>query len=290
MHVLLLRIFGVATTIACCCASEGWSYSAKEPEKWAASYPNCTGQFQSPIDLVDAEVHYNSSLKTVKMIQLNEVRIEQLSFDLSNNGHSAQISFPEGTFGVSFEGTDMAGYEVKQLHFHWGGDENGGSEHTINGKAYVMETHVVTFKKSYGDFRTALTKNDGLAVLGFLHVINDTARPDENQISVIGSLDTDLQKIRNVDETTKLRGFNLSKIMNQVDPNSYYRYGGSLTTPPCTENVMWTIFRQPVSITNKQIEQFRELRFPDGSPMKNNFRPVQPVNKKTRTIFCSRPK
>ncbi|OON21158.1 carbonate dehydratase, eukaryotic-type, partial [Opisthorchis viverrini] len=228
-----------------------WSYSENGPEKWAASYPNCAGQFQSPIDLVDAEVQYNSSLKTVKMIRMNETGIEQLSLDLSNNGHSAQISFPERAFGVSFEGTDKPSYEVKQIHFHWGSDGNGGSEHTINGKAYVMETHVVTFKKSYGDFQTALTKSDGLAVLGFLHVINDNARPDENQISAMGTLDTDLQKIRKAGETTKMRGFNLLEIMNQVDHNSYYRYGGSLTTPPCTENVMWTIFRQPVFITNK---------------------------------------
>ncbi|GAA43377.2 Carbonic anhydrase 6 [Clonorchis sinensis] len=253
MNVQLFRIFGVATTIAYCCASEGWTYSEQGPEKWAASYPECAGQFQSPIDLVDAEVKYNSSLKTVKMLQLSEVRIEQLSLDLSNNGHSAQISFPEGTFGVSFEGTDRADYEVKQLHFHWGSDEKGGSEHTINGKAYVMETHVVTFNKSYGDFQTALTKSDGLAVLGFLHVINDAARPDENQISVMGISGTDLRKIRKAGKTTKMRGFNLLKIMGQIDPNSYYRYGGSLTTPPCTENVMWTIFGRPVSITNKQV-------------------------------------
>ncbi|GAA50588.1 carbonic anhydrase [Clonorchis sinensis] len=220
-----------------------WSYFSD----WVKTYPNCAGNKQSPIDLVENEVQYNSSLGPVNIFPLTERSAATLKFTLFNTGHSAE------TFAVSFGDSTIADYEVYQIHFHWGSNVCSGSEHKINGKSYVFETHVVTYKKPYRNFETALTKNDGLAVLSFLHKLDDGAPPSKNQISMFGSLETYLQFIHNEGNVVTMNGFDLSRLLVQVDPQAYYRYHGSLTTPPCTENVMWTVFRQPVSIWNKQL-------------------------------------
>ena len=54
---------------------------------------------------------------------------------------------------------------------------------------------------------------------------------------------------------------------------AYYRYAGSLTTPPCSETVLWTVFAEPVEISEAQIAAFAALY-----PM--NARPVQEINRR----------
>jgi carbonic anhydrase len=60
--------------------------------------------------------------------------------------------------------------------------------------------------------------------------------------------------------------------LNKLLPESraYYTYMGSLTTPPCTENVLWMVFKQPVVLSQEQVSVFSRL-------YKNNARPVQPT-------------
>lgn len=41
----------------------------------------------------------------------------------------------------------------------------------------------------------------------------------------------------------------------------FWRYSGSLTIPPCTENVMWTVFNQSILILNYDFELFRDDLF-----------------------------
>ncbi len=82
--------------------------------------------------------------------------------------------------------------------------------------------------------------------------------------------------------------FDLSAILPVKEPakmNHFYRYEGSLTTPPCSEVVEWTVFRQPLYLSSEQYLQFVGGKNPDGSPMINTFRPVQPLN--GRKVFSS---
>lgn len=52
-----------------------------------------------------------------------------------------------------------------------------------------------------------------------------------------------------------------------------FRYRGSLTMPPCTENVDWVIFEQPIEAAQSDIDVFK-LIFP------MNARPLQPINRR----------
>lgn len=49
----------------------------------------------------------------------------------------------------------------------------------------------------------------------------------------------------------RVPGFNIRELLpDRLD--EYYRYEGSLTTPPCYPSVLWTVFRHPVKISHEQ--------------------------------------
>ena len=95
--------------------------------------------------------------------------------DFSNNGHTIQI-WPEhgyqhdgGSKGVLRGGPLKADYQFLQMHFHWGSSDEKGSEHTLNGKGFPMELHVVHTKLGVQD---SLHTSNGLAVTGFFFQIS----------------------------------------------------------------------------------------------------------------------
>jgi carbonic anhydrase len=40
---------------------------------------------------------------------------------------------------------------------------------------------------------------------------------------------------------------------------AHYRYSGSLTTPPCTEGVLWLVIKEAGAVSREQVEQFVKL-------------------------------
>ncbi|KAA0717404.1 Carbonic anhydrase 4 [Triplophysa tibetana] len=67
-------------------------------------------------------------------------------------------------------------------------------------------------------------------------------------------------------------------ILSEENMTNYYRYEGSLTTPGCTEVVVWTVFENPIPLDKEQLRAFSSLKFHDGKPMVGTFRPVQSRN------------
>ena len=86
------------------------------------------------------------------------------------------LSLPDGlpdSQKPSFTGGGYSDrYVFQQLHFHWGSDDNSGSEHTVDGRAYAGEMHLVHYNSKYGDYKSAVKNSDGLAVLGILFQVN----------------------------------------------------------------------------------------------------------------------
>lgn len=62
----------------------------------------------------------------------------------------------------------------------------------------------------------------------------------------------------------------------------YYRYTGSFTTPPCSENVIWNILAKVRSISKQQVEA---LKAPLDSAYKNNSRPLQALNERQVMVY-----
>ncbi len=63
-------------------------------------------------------------------------------------GHIPVLLWPDGETQYAF----------KQLHFHWGGRDCRGSEHTLGGRAFPLEVHMVHYNTSYGNFANAVDK------------------------------------------------------------------------------------------------------------------------------------
>lgn len=68
-----------------------------------------------------------------------------------------------------------------------------------------------------------------------------------------------------------IRPVNLKKLLPD-DLSGYYYYEGSLTTPPCSERVYWTVLDQRVEISEQQLNQFL------SNSVKSNVRAPQSLN------------
>lgn len=267
---ILLSVFAVDFA-----TSQEWSYGGETgPDHWSDSYPNCGGQNQSPIDI---DSQSTTTVQGLDLIYTNYDQPIDGQFTVTNNGHSVQISIPVGS-GISIDhGLLPSTYTLAQFHFHWGSDDSVGSEHNLDSKPYPMEIHLVHYNSDmYSDFATAVDKTNGLAVLGIFVEVDDSATFPE-----IDDLISHFSDIAYEGDTTTMSPFSIRSLL-PASNEDYFRYRGSLTTPPCYESVTWSVFRSPVKITTEQIKNFRALHsnlsgHPDEA-LVDNARPIQPLN------------
>ena len=219
-----------------------WSYEGKTgPKYWGKldkKYKWCSkGKTQSPIN-IDLDEAVRS-----KLDKLQTKYFTAQAINIINNGHTIKVDYEgNGTLTVG-----QKKYEVLQLHFH------SVSEHTLGGKHAEMEIHLV--HKS---------KFDGLAVIAIM--VNKGA---ENKV-----LDRIWANIPKETGEEKVRSIPLN-LMDLLPGNlGYYTYPGSLTTPPCTEGVTWYVLKNPIEMSEDQIDAFRTI-------YDNNRRPVQPYNNRS---------
>ena len=154
-----------------------------------------------------------------------------------DNGHTIQVEVGENSINLTGKN-----YELVQFHFH------RPSEEKVNGQRFDMVVHLV--HKS----------DDGqLAVVAVL-----LERGTENPF--IQTLWNKLPLEKNVAVQPPITMVDLSTLLPAT--RTYYTYMGSLTTPPCSEGVLWLVMKQPVQVSQDQINIFSRL-------YKNNARPIQ---------------
>ncbi|KAM8967334.1 carbonic anhydrase 1-like [Pelodytes ibericus] len=247
-----------------------WGYEANNgPEQWHKGYPIAQGDSQSPIDIKTQEAKSDGSLKSLS-ISYSSASIKSIV----NVGHSFQVvAEDQDNLSVVKGGPLKATYRLNQFHFHWGATNDFGSEHTVDGKGYAAELHLVHWNSDkYSSFAEAIKNPDGCAVLTvFLKVGN--AHPGLQKVVDALSL------IKSNGKKATFADFDASTLL----PASldYWTYFGSLTHPPLLECVTWVIFKEPISVSSDQIDKFRSLlSSADGEKpcqiLKNN-RPTQPL-------------
>lgn len=269
-----------------------WGYHAHEgPEYWKNYYQTCMGTKQSPVDIpVVAELapfDQNLGLHTLTFTNYEQ----QVSGTILNNGHTIQVNLEDSKFFLEKGGLGGR-YVAAQFHFHWGPDNMHGSEHTLEGKKYPMELHIVHYKEEYQSVAGALSESDGLAVVGFFFEVSAV---DNNKYKPIVTAVNNV-KYQGADATVS--GFSLRDITNMdlmVNGSGihipYYRYMGSLTTPPCSEIVTWTVMKTPIRISSGQLAAFREVAhissgtISSEDKIKENYRPVQMLT--SRKVYQS---
>ena len=216
-----------------------WSYEGDDgPEHWGELSPDYSfcreGSNQSPVDLVaDFDVELPELVFQYHGTALREV----------HDGHTIRVDIEPGSFLEIPEFGIRS--ELKQAHFH------SPSEHTVNGKFFAMEFHMV-------------------------HVHHD------GRITVVGLM---IEEGEENPMLSKLWAFMPEKAGDRTEApltvfqsgvmpptRNYFSYNGSLTTPPCSEGVRWVVLRDPLTASAEQIERFKER-----VGLSTN-RPVQPHN------------
>ncbi|ESO96292.1 hypothetical protein LOTGIDRAFT_239347, partial [Lottia gigantea] len=252
-----------------------WDYQGNAgPSYWANSYVDCGLNKQSPINIELAEVIVDTDLPDFNISSFNN--IEGVEQHLENVfGHTAEVKY--GGTNLTISGGNLHGtYMVDQFHFHWGKVDGRGSEHKINNKSYDMEMHIVHHSTLYSNISEAMNKPYGLAVIGFF--VQVSAEDNEK----FSGLLSHFENITHAGDSTPIHEpIVLSEIIPE-DLEVYYRYDGSLTTPPCYQSVVWTIFQKPIYMSEKQLNIFRGLkRNADGETERelvDDFRPIQGLN------------
>ncbi|WP_249937090.1 carbonic anhydrase [Roseateles sp. DAIF2] len=210
-----------------------WAYGGEgAPEHWGelkSDYRLCAiGTRQSPIDIRDGI----------------RVELEPIQFDyrpsgfaVLDTGHTVQVNLAPGN-GLTVMGRR---YELQQFHFH------RPSEERINGRQFDMTAHLV--------------HKDAEGRLAVLAVLLERGRDQPLVQQVWNNLP--------LEKHEPLNGPGLMDIAKLLpEDRGYYTYMGSLTTPPCSEGVLWMVMRQPVQLSGEQLEIFAKLY-----PM--NARPLQ---------------
>ncbi|KAM4833367.1 carbonic anhydrase 7 isoform 1-T1 [Thomomys bottae] len=251
--------------------------SGTGPSNWHKLYPIAQGDRQSPINIISSQAVYSPSLQP---LELSYEACTSLS--ISNNGHSVQVDFNDCDDRTAVSGGPLKGpYRLKQFHFHWGKRRDVGSEHTVDGKSFPSELHLVHWNaKKYSTFGEAASAPDGLAVVGVFLETGDE-HPSMNRLTDA------LYMVRFKGTKAQFSCFNPKSLLPVS--RQFWTYPGSLTTPPLSESVTWIVLREPISISEKQMEKFRSLLFTSEDDerihMVNNFRPPQPL--KGRVVKAS---
>lgn len=219
-------------------AAPHWSYEGETgAAHWGelqADFKVCSlGLEQTPIDLAGGMRGDAASVA---------LDYKPLPLRILNNGHTIQVNTDAGC-SCSIGGTK---FDLLQFHFHH------PSEHLLSGKPFDLECHFV-HKSSEG----------ALAVVGVF------IRP--------GAKNNALQPI--FDAMPAAAGPEIKPGI-VIDPaallpksGGYFRYMGSLTTPPCSEGLTWTVYKEPIEASPEQIKKFASL-------FSNNARPVQNRNRR----------
>ena len=217
-----------------------WTYKGEHgPEHWgdlADDFIQCkVGVNQSPIDIVDT---IEADLPPIVMDYTSN------TIDLINNGHTAQVNVEPGSF------LRVAGEEFELLQFHL----HVPSEHRVNGELAMLEVHYV-HRNAQGQ----------LAVVAALHKEGDDNAKLAKYIDVIP---------KSAGTSTPFV-IPLSELPIVDWDKDYYRYNGSLTTPPCSEGVRWFVLKMQRPMSRERRDKFNRLIGDDArGPQPINARPV----------------
>ncbi|XP_021268726.1 carbonic anhydrase 15-like [Numida meleagris] len=269
-----------------------WCYDSQDPKcgpsHWKELKATCGGDKQSPVNIDRRWLQRDGGLGDIIFEGYDQAPPGK--WRLLNDGHTVMLSLESepGAEHIAISGGGLPGrYRALQLHFHWGSSSRNGSEHTVDGQQLPMELHIVHINVKYHTLGEAKGHPSGLAVLGFFFQVSEA--PNSNYNTIIGGL----RNISHAGQAVDLAStFRLGTLLPHIAQLSrYYRYQGSLTTPDCSEAVIWTVFEEPVDISREQLQAFvNTVHFPASGPvplkMTNNFRPPQPLH--SRKVFASR--
>nr|BAL42244.1 carbonic anhydrase [Heterololigo bleekeri] len=219
-----------------------WSYMEYGgTKKWKYTFHTCTGKKQSPVDIITA-LTFNKNYGPMEIVNYDEASAQIL---LTNAGTTVVADLHKDPKAkISGAGLPSV-YFAHSFHFHWGSGDGFGSEHFKDGTSFPMEMHIVHYSSTYSNLEEAAHQPEGLAVLGFFFTISTVNN------TILQGIIEKFPMIKAVGSNAKVDA-QLGMLIPK-DITKYYRYSGSLTTPPCSETVIWTIFESTISVSSLQV-------------------------------------
>jgi carbonic anhydrase len=217
-----------------------WSYEgATGPQNWSTleqDFSACKlGHNQSPIDI----------RKTSKArLPALEFAYSPSPLQILDNGHTIQVNYAAGS-SVTIDGKR---YDLLQFHFH------KPSEEKIHGRSYPMVAHLV-HKNAEGKLAVVAVLFRKGAENPLVQTLWDALPQEKGQPREVAGVTIDIGKLLPAAQ-------------------GYYNFTGSLTTPPCSEEVNWFVLKAPVEMSDAQLKRFAQA-------YQHNARPVQPLNGRT---------
>ncbi|KAK1906662.1 Receptor-type tyrosine-protein phosphatase zeta [Dissostichus eleginoides] len=251
-----------------------WSYSgALNQRNWGKKYPSCRSARQSPVDIDETFTQVRVQYQNLQLDGWDALTAG--SSTVHNNGKTVSISV-EGDFFVSGGGLSSR-FRVGTISFHWGrcNASSDGSEHSLNGMKYPLEMQIYCYDPAFLSLEDAVRKGGRMAALAVLFEIS--LDDNEKFSPVIEAVNT----VSRFGKSGSIEAFTLRSLLpNNTD--KYYIYNGSLTAPPCSETVEWILFKQPVAISETQLEVFCDVMTMEQAGyviltdyLQNNFREQQ---------------
>jgi len=212
------------------------------------------GREQSPIDLSATGASSSRDME-INGYGYKDVSVAQSA--ISRSQTKVQVPVSDGEFHLHFADGSMSVFSPAQFHFH------APSEHSVDGQLYDLEFHLV---HTYADTNGMLG--------GVIGIFFDVQAGGDYPNPLLDAL-------WNEDGTeTKIP---LASFLAGLDMTEYWNYNGSLTTPPCTEGIKWTVIKEVQPISQAQLDKFNALwsGASDFAEGKGNNRVVQPLNDRT---------
>ncbi len=251
-----------------------WTYDGKTgPSEWYKMKSDWAiaeaGIRQSPINIIPERTMTLPTLKPIEFHYSGGLHL------LKDNGHTIQVDIKNDKNYIVINDNK---YKLLQFHFH------AKSEHEINSHAAKMEVHLVhklvtddthddscdPLQPASGDRSDKPEKlkvpQDQLAVIGVMIESGPEAH------SFIKDLWSDLGAVKPNDGGIRFRLDGPISLLPPKGKRSYYRYNGSLTTPPCSENVLWTVMAEPIHFSAAQIKAFTDRYSSNARPVKEKNR------------------
>uniref|UniRef100_A0A6Q2YNK0 protein-tyrosine-phosphatase n=1 Tax=Esox lucius TaxID=8010 RepID=A0A6Q2YNK0_ESOLU len=197
-------------------------------EGWSSAYPECRERNQSPINIADQDTKVSMEYQELTLDGFGTESSNKTS--MKNTGKTVAIMLKDDYF---VRGAGLPGrFKAEKLEFHWG-QSNGseGSEHSINGRRFPVEMQIYMYNSDDFDSLSAAIR----------------------QKRIIAAMSVFFQ-VRTVFLSFHRKTFLEPFVLRDLLPSSlgsYYRYTGSLTTPPCSKVVEWIVFNRPVFILIK---------------------------------------
>ncbi|KAI1897166.1 hypothetical protein AGOR_G00080400 [Albula goreensis] len=261
-----------------------WAYSGTYgPDSWASANPECREKNQSPINIADQDTQTSEEYQELTLDGFETESSNKTS--MKNTGKTVAILLKDDYF---IRGAGLPGrFKAEKVEFHWG-QTNGsaGSEHSINGRRFPVEMQIYLYNSDdFDSISTAIREKRIIAAMAVFFQVGLKDNP---------ALDPVIAGLRGVvhhEKETLLDPFMLRDLLPS-SLGSYYRYTGSLTTPPCSKVVEWIIFSRPVFLSHKQLEAFYSIFTTEQQDhvksveyLRNNFRP----SRTWTTGWCTSP-